>query len=102
MLTGTPSVLACALPLLPRTPPQLLPTFVLAVGFLQVLARPCIQLEVDADPMAPYMALSAAHVCPFPHSWQRAPTITIQPPLSQPPTPPIALACYPLPLNQHF
>ena len=48
--------------MLARAPPQPLAASILAVGYLQIQASPFVQLEVDADPMAPYMALPAAHV----------------------------------------
>ena len=60
------SLYARSLPL--YAPPQPLPSLVLAVNFLQVQARPFVQLEMDANPMAPYMALPAVHVRPSPFS----------------------------------
>ena len=73
VLSHAPSVLPRALPLLPRAPSMLAYAPLSATSFvrprrrfLQVQARPLVQLEVDADPMAPYMALSAAHIRPSP------------------------------------
>ena len=67
-------MLAHALPVLPRAPPQPLPSLVLAVGFLQVQSRLFEQLEVDADAMAPYMALPAACIRPSPLSFSFTPS----------------------------
>ena len=80
VLPRAPSMLARALSVLPRAPsmlarapPQPLPSFVLAVDILQVQARPLVQLEVDADPVALYMTLPAAHIRPSPLSFSFIP-----------------------------
>ena len=62
------SLLPRARSLLSRTLPQPLPTFFPAIDFMQVQARPAVQLKVDVRYMAPSMVLPAAYVrsSPFP------------------------------------
>ena len=78
MLPYAPSMLARALPVLPHAPPMLgrapprqLPSFVLAISFLQMRARPFIQLEADANPIA---ALPAVYIRPSPLSFSFIPS----------------------------